>query len=506
MPLLCYLINSLCCALYRKDHRRFARLPDVKKAQEEKLFSILAKNKGTEYGRKYGFSDIKSVEDFRRSVPLTVYEDYAESIEKIADGENNILTAEDVRMLELSSGSTSASKRIPYTLGLREDFQWGLRPWLYDLYTNQPGIKSGKSYWSVTPVTGQNRVSKGGIPIGFDDDSQYFGKLEAKLFDLIFAVGKDVANSKDMDEFYRRTAVALLSCKHLSLISVWNPTYLLLILDYMRENAQALLPMIPSGRRKEIRDSLALGDFQGVWPRLRLISCWADANARPYTEKLKILFPGVVIQPKGLLATEGFISFPVIAAGGSVLSVFSHYFEFISLDDEHIYGAHEVKAGQQYEAVITTSGGLYRYRLNDVVEVTGFFGKIPTLRFVGKKELVSDLFGEKLNSIFVQNTLERLNIRAEFCMVAPAVDRYVLFVKSDEPIENPDMAFRENFHYDYCRKLGQLKEMRIFRLTGNPDREYLDECVRRGQKLGDIKPPALSLSGGWEDIFRGEFE
>jgi hypothetical protein len=68
------------------------------------------------------------------------------------------------------------------------------------------------------------------------------------------------------------------------------------------------------------------------------------------------------------------------------------------------------------------------------------------------------------------------------------------------------MAFRENFHYDYCRKLGQLKEMRIFRLSGNPDKEYLGECVRRGQKLGDIKTPVLSLIGGWEDIFRGEFE
>lgn len=482
------------------------RLSDVQAAQEDKLFRILAENKETEFARKYGFSGITSVEDFRRSVPLSVYEDYTGSIEKIAVGEENILTAGDVRMLELSSGSTSASKLIPYTRGLKEDFQRGLRPWLYDLYTNHAGIKSGKSYWSVTPAAVRNRISSGGIPIGFDDDGQYFGKLEEMMFNLIFAVRKDVAQIKDMDEFYRKTAVSLLACRHLSLISVWNPTYLLLILNYMKDHAQALLSLIPARRGKEIRESLLNGNFQGIWPRLRLISCWADANARPYAEKLQSLFPGVVIQPKGLLATEGFITFPVIAAGGPILSVFSHYFEFISLSDENIYGAHELKEAQQYEVVITTSGGLYRYRLSDIVEVTGFFGKIPTLRFVGKKDSVSDLFGEKLNAIFVQNTLERLNIRAEFCMVAPSVDRYILFVKSDAPIENPDIAFRENFHYDYCRKLGQLKEMRIFRLFGNPDKEYLDECVRRGQKLGDIKTPVLSLIGGWEDIFRGEFE
>lgn len=506
MPLLCYLINSLCCALYKKDYSRILHLSDIQAAQEDRLFRILSENKETEFGRKCGFFGITSVDDFRQHVPLSVYEDYADLVDKIADGKKSILTAGDVRVLELSSGSTSASKLIPYTRGLNEDFQRGLRPWLYDLYTSNAGIKDGKSYWSVTPATSQNRMSSGGIPIGFEGDGQYFGKLEEKLFNLIFAVRQDVAHSKNMDEFYRKTAVSLLACRPLSLISVWNPTYLLLILEYMKDNAEALLPLIPARRSKEIRERLNQGDFQGIWPSLRLISCWADGQAAPYAKKLQSLFPGVVIQPKGLIATEGFISFPVIAAGGAILSVFSHYFEFISLDNEQIYGAHELTEGQQYEVVITTSGGFYRYRLNDVIEVTGFFRKMPTLRFVGKRDLVSDLFGEKLNAIFVQNTLERLNIRAEFCMVAPSVDRYVLFVKSDEPTQNPDMAFRENFHYDYCRKLGQLKEMRIFRLSGSPDREYIDECIRRGQKLGDIKPPVLSLIGGWEDIFEGDFE
>ncbi len=506
MPLGCYLVNSFLCALYGKDYRRIKRLSDVRKVQEDKLFSILFDNRGTGYGRKYGFSGINSVEEFRRAVPLTVYEDYEKSIEKISAGEKNVLTAEDVRMLERTSGSTSASKLIPYTRGLREDFGYGLRPWIYDLYTSQPGIKNGKSYWSVTPVLSRKRYSPGGIPIGFDDDSQYFGALEAKLFDLIFAVGKDVAHSKDMEEFYKRTSAELLSCRHLSLISVWNPTYLILILDYMKDHAEALLSLIPARRSKKIRERLLQGDFCAVWPRLRLISCWADANAKRYAETLQGLFPGVSVQPKGLLSTEGFISFPLSSAEGAVLSVYSHYFEFISLEDDRIYGAHEIEQGRRYEVVMTTSGGLYRYRLSDVVEVTGFFGQIPTLRFVGKRDLVSDLFGEKLNAVFVQNSLDAMKTEAEFLMVAPAVDRYVLFVKSDRPVTNPDMAFRANFHYDYCRKLGQLKEMRIFRLTGDPIREYLDECVKRGQKLGDIKPPILSLTDGWENIFKGDYE
>ncbi|OPZ85116.1 MAG: GH3 auxin-responsive promoter [Firmicutes bacterium ADurb.Bin419] len=90
-------------------------------------------------------------------------------------------------------------------------------------------------------------------------------------------------------------------------------------------------------------------------------------------------------------------------------------------------------------------------------------------------------------------------------MVAPETDRYVLYIKSDRVPEDIDTFFRTNFHYDYCRKLGQLKKLKIFRLTGNPEKEYLDECVKRGQRLGDIKPSVLQLKGGWDKAFKGEY-
>jgi hypothetical protein len=68
-----------------------------------------------------------------------------------------------------------------------------------------------------------------------------------------------------------------------------------------------------------------------------------------------------------------------------------------------------------------------------------------------------------------------------------------------------DEALRANFHYDYCRRLGQLQALRLFRLCGRPQEEYLEECVRRGQRLGDIKPVLLHLQGGWDQVFEGEY-
>jgi len=494
--------------LYVKEYKRFINSRNINEIQRNKLLDILEKNKCCEYGKKYDFKSIKSINEYQNRVPVTCYEDYIDYIEKIKNGERNILTGEDILLLELTSGSVSASKLIPYTSSLKEEFQKGLKPWIYSLYSGYRGVKWGKSYWSITPATTQNEYTKGGIPIGFEEDSEYFGKLDKKLFDVIFAVSKDVAKEKDMEVFYYKTALSLLKCKNLSFISVWNPTFLILLLDYMEKNRKSLGEDISKKDRKrgsEVSEFLSKKQYAKLWRHLKVISCWCDANAKEYASKVKMLFPDVDIQPKGLLATEGLISFPFPGENGARISINSHFFEFSSIVNNEVYLTHQLEQGRQYSVIITTSGGLYRYRLNDIIEVTGFSGKLPLIRFVGKQDKVSDLFGEKLNESFVKNIIESLEIKPEFYMVAPETDRYVLYIKSDRVPEDIDRFLRENFHYDYCRKLGQLKRLKIFRLTGNPEKEYLDECVKRGQRLGDIKPSVLQLKGGWDKAFKGEY-
>ena len=478
---------------------------DLKHVQEEKLKHILQTNRTTVFGEKHAFAGLDTIDAYRAAVPLSTYEDYAEYLDGIRDGGKKQLTTEDVLLLELTSGSASASKMIPYTASLKKDFQQGIRPWLYDLYAHEKGLKSGKSYWSVTPVVTEKQWTSGGIPIGFEEDAQYFGKWEAWLLRFAFAADPQAAHAKTMEDFYFRTSLSLLACKNLTLVSIWNPTYFMLILDYMHEHAPMLLERLPKRRRSEIREHLMNRAFGNIWTNLRLISCWCDANAKTSADQLQQIFPQVHMQPKGLIATEGFISFPVLGEDGAVLSAFSHYFEFISLADDAVCSAWELQTGGQYEVVITTSGGLYRYRMNDVVEVAGDFHGISKLRFIGKRDRVSDLFGEKLHEIFVRDTLESLHIRNDFCMIAPSVDGYILYIQTNDTVPDVDVAFRANFHYDYCRKLGQLRELRVFKVTGHPAQAYLEACVQQGQKLGDIKPAVLSCRSGWESIFEGEF-
>ena len=511
-PLICYVVNSFLCLLYKKEFVDYMKIKDVGSLQRERLITILRNNTSCEYGEKYDFANIDSIASFQSKVPLTDYEDYKPYIEKIKQGKKNILTVEDVLLLELSSGSTSPSKLIPYTRALKEEFQKGIRPWLYNLYASYKGIKWGQSYWSVTPATINKQYTEGGLPIGFEDDKEYFGAVEKKLLDVIFAVPSEVARSDNMEAFYYKTALGLLKSRDLTLISIWNPSYLTLLLEYMENNVLQLTTEIAVKNKKrseEVRRCLTEKNLSMLWPNLKVISCWCDGHAKTHADQLQALFPQVAIQPKGLLATEGFVSFPLAEAGGAVLSVKSHFFEFEAVEDSRIYLADQLEKGKDYAVILTTSGGFYRYKLKDLIQVTGFLGEIPIVRFLGKQDKVSDLFGEKINELFIIDTMEQMGVERGFFMLAPETDRYVLYVKSKVVAKGfaqcLDDALRENFHYDYCRKLGQLKPLKVFISTGNMEEEYLAECVRRGQRLGDIKPVALHLQGGWDEVFKGEY-
>ena len=166
--------------------------------------------------------------------------------------------------------------------------------------------------------------------------------------------------------------------------------------------------------------------------------------------------------------------------------------------------------------MVTNGGGLYRYQLQDVIEVVGHWKQVPCIRLVGKADHISDWFGEKLEERFVAQVLERMfakhALSPAFAMLAPEEGggfRYTLYVEEDVDEESlaPDLdaALRENFHYDYCRRLGQLQAVQVRRVN-NGATAYLNACRARGQKLGNIKPSVLQKTAGWKEWFDQKVE
>lgn len=489
-------LNGVCRLAYKWEYRRFSAPLDVESVQKSRLLEIVRKNAGTVYGRKYGFDRIRCYEDFAERVPLTVYEDWEPYIEAAAKGEKRVLTSEDIILFELTSGSSGGKKLIPYTRSLKNEFQRGIKSWLYDIYTNVDGVCSGKSYWSITPVTAGKTYTEAGIPIGFEEDADYFGTALKSVMNRLFAVSSGVKFSKDAEDFYFRTAEQLLNCGRLTLISVWNPTFLTILCGFIRGNAQRL------GLRGEKKKAAEENRFEEVFPDLKIISCWADGSAADCIGGVRELFPNVYIQPKGLLATECFVSFPLVGETGSRLSVFSHFFEFRSLRDGKIYPAHRLEKGE-YEVIVTTGGGFYRYQTGDIAEVLEVFpDRPPLIKFLRRKGIASDLFGEKLTEEFVRSVCAKLGISDKFCLLAPCGNSYKLYTTAIN-ITNSilDNALRESYHYDYCRSLGQLRSAEVQTVRGNPEKNYVTRLASEGMRIGDIKPAFLSRLDGWDNVF-----
>ncbi|MEZ6184801.1 MAG: GH3 auxin-responsive promoter family protein [Planctomycetota bacterium] len=211
------------------------------------------------------------------------------------------------------------------------------------------------------------------------------------------------------------------------------------------------------------------------------------------------------IQGKGLIATEGAISFPIVGFEGAALAVNSHLIELDPLDGTPPVLPPDAEVGRRYAPLLSTSGGLYRYRLGDAVEVVGYYRRTPRVRFVGRLDGVSDLAGEKLSPGRVAEALAAVPGTPRFALVTPRSDRrgYRVFVEGAEPAAFAaalEQELRRGHHYDLCRKLEQLEPLAGVAVERGVAR-YEAALVARGARAGDIKPPALHLGDFWGEVF-----
>jgi len=530
--MICQIANSLWAAGCIPEYALFRRaIHRVSETQEAVLCRIVRRNADTEFGRTHGFSSIGSSGEFQRRVPIRDYDQHQPWIGQAASGLPSVLTRESVRLFEPTSGSSDGTKLIPYTSSLQCEFQRGIQAWIADLFVHSPELLGGPAYWSISPPSARGNKTSGGIAIGFDDDTSYLGAWRKSLVRSVMAVPGSVSLVSDSDEFIYATLCYLLRTRDLRLISIWSPTYLLLMLDRLAGWRDRIGFDFEHGthfnadyrRSQEVREALRAGSPQEIyarmWPKLKLISCWTDANAAGPAAKLTELFPQSRVQGKGLIATEAFISFPLTGLEGAALSLRSHFLEFLPSDSEHAQRAHELDLGGLYRVVVTTGGGLYRYMLGDQIQVTGRIKDCPLIRFVGRQDSVSDWFGEKLNDAHVsgafKHAFKALGLVPSFAMLAcdttpPA--SYVLYIDTDgngeliaRAAEAIETGLCDNFHYDHARRLGQLASLRSVRVRDGA-RLYMKHAVRNGQKMGDVKVPSLDRRSGWSSIFVVETE
>ena len=444
------------------------------------LQACLHHNAGCQYLKSWGSP--RDLAAFRESVPVCHYESLKGHIHKVIQGTPNVLFSGVPAGFECTSGSSGHTKIIAYSQQGLEDIQRSLAPWL--LHQRQTLGAEAQVYFVVSPATKRPPLPNGitpGLP-----DTAFLDHESARWLATQSAVPMEFGQIDSVDVWRTRTQQALYAAKHLALISVWSPTFLLRLTDHLPASVHTL------------------------WPHLRRISCWTHGTAAQYLPELAARFPGVEIAPKGLMATEGITTVPN-ESGQLELTPFG-FFEFLPTESPHSpLLAHEIEVHRTYTVVMTTNSGLYRYNTGDQVRVEGFSSaQRPYLRFVGREGFISDLAGEKLSEPFVAQCLAQVFQMpvAEKALLVPDHTHLGYVLISIAPLSADQLSaveaqLEQNPQYAYARALKQLAPLRHCHVPDMVQRVE-NRLLSQGSRLGDIKPLTLRRESFWLPLLTQE--
>lgn len=524
---------------------------DVKKAQQAVLMDILSYGASTEYGRAHNFASIDSPAEFARAVPVNSYEDLRPWIQRHEKGESDVLFPGKPMFYATTSGTTAAPKRIPITRKYHDECYNGLTNlWLHAMFRENPGFMNGFDISMVGKAVegytedGTTYGSFSGhmnaympefikrfrvIPFEVHDIDDYPSKYYALLrIGLEYPIRWIVAaNPSSLLELHRSAMIHLESV----IRDIHDGTLIQSISVSPAIRSKIEQRLRPNPKRARVLE--ALFEIHGTalrpkhyWPDLRVINTWKSGNAAMYLQQTAGFYgKDTVIQEFGYLATEARAGIVLSnSQETSILAAHKLFFEFVDVEDSEnatprFLLAHELEVGRRYAIYITTSSGLYRYDMNDIVRVEAFYGTFPMVRFVQKGSGVTSLTGEKLYESqylqAVEHAFSKTGMKAGFhmafadlpqsryqCFIEPLINETNAVFSEAQLAEEIDRFLQEvNPEYQAKRKSNRLQPLNVHTLRPNAFEKYKRTRLSQGQREGQFKLTHLQQDTEQQALF-----
>ena len=511
---------------------------DVAQAQKRVLREILQHNRDTGFGQRHRFAEVNSIADYQRLCPVQTYNSLQPYMEEQESTGKPAITAEDALFYAKTSGTTGAAKLLPVTPTMLAQIrrQQALAGFLQ--YRICPRAFRGV----LLGITGSAEEERTATdkPVGSISGVMY--EMLPLPMKLKFILPSVVFGIKDHLTKYLLILRLALAEKGITYIATANPSTFVLLLELAHKYRDELLTGIETGqwptdrplssevvealRRKlrsdraraaELRELFAAREqlvIRDIWPHVALVATWTGGNCRIPLQTVKAQLPEqTVIMDLGFMASECRTTLTVEANTSSGLPVFQDYFfefveralwddkqpEFLTLD--------QLEPGREYYIFVTTTGGLYRYDMNDIVTVTGHRNGVPLIEFLQKGRGVTNITGEKL--------YEKQVIQATADTAAPYALTFVFFILlADRDASRYEFYFepgrtitpdleelsrlldenlgRQNEEYRQKRASGRLKPLLARRLKPGAATNFRAYLVKRGQKEGQFKVQCLA--------------
>ena len=518
------------------QRKQFRDSRKIDKLSEKLLLNHVKKNRNTEYGKKYGFADIHTIKDYQDKVPMTTYEDYREYSDRIAEkGEQNLLTADKVVFFAKTSGTSGEMKRIPVikkaTKTCRQTFSIFMH--IMDKEIKKRGIRCGKG---LNTAEVEINYTKSGISEGFI--SAYGMKSAAFAVPLVGCLPKElIGYGEGVDMKYLKALYALKDrdLVYMAAVFMSNITDLM---TYIFENKDMLINDIENGsindsvempddlraklnkklrpdkkRADELRKVLNEHPYSGImtamWKKLSVMIGIGTGEFEGFAKKLRDYCGGnVAFYYETYSSSEALIANAQAAECEDYLMLTdSAFFEFIPVDEEaeRPLMRHELEVGKLYELVITNLSGLYRYRIKDVIKVTGFEGKNPLIRFAYRKNQVINITGVKLTAEHITNAMrafeQATNIHISDYTLYPDTShspwRLMLFIETEEELSEEQKTrfaaiFDEklsemNKEHGRMLNIGETSPSLICPVEKNTFRKYREYRLTQGASQNQVK-------------------
>lgn len=534
--------KAVAIPFYRRKQRRFeASLPRAREIQERVLLEKIRRCQESRFGREHGFANIRSIADYRRQISIQRYEYFAPYIEEVSQGRIEAMfpASEEVLMFGTSTGTTGQPKLNPITRTWLNEYRGTLEAWGVKAIVEHADMIGTK----VLQISGPGDLgrSPSGLPIGMVSALSF--RYQNPVMRSFYAVPGDICDVGDPEaKYYLILRLALM--QQVGMIATVTPANLLRLAQVGNAQREHLIRDLRGGTLRDdldvspaLRDRLArklrtrlpqrareleqivqrTGTLypRDYWP-LGLICCWLGGTVGFRARELSTFYGDVPRRDMGLVSTEGHHTIPLHdGRPEGVLAISGNYYEFVPAEEMQgknppALGCHELEPGREYFVVLTTSSGLYRYDLGDVVRCTGYVGEAPLLEFLHKGAHWSDLEGEKVSEYQVVQAVSKasheLGVKLDYFTAVPVrpdegAPYYALLVEQPAIAESAAARFLEIIDHELVRQNVMYAGKRSDKFVGSPRLVRLapgtwsefsrTQAERRGTGDSQYKHPAL---------------
>ena len=518
-----------------------------RKSQEKTLRAILEYGKDTVYGKEHKFAWILEAKDdtelyrrYQESIKPGEYEDFRPYVNRMKEGEADVLFQGRPMLYATTSGATGEPKWIPISEAYLNNIYGKMnKVWLFNFLKNRPMVYSG----AIVSIVGKQIE-------GYTPDGTIYGSVSGftqsrcpGFVKKLYASPSEVFNIEDYTA--RNYAIMRMGIeRNVTLVVTANPSTMVemqhnvdawwdeyikdiesgtmsdkvSIPDDIRKAVAPYLKPNPerAGELRELKQKYGRVLPKHFWPNLQLLTTWKCGNTQIYLDKLEGCFPeDMFYQEFAYFSSECRAGLVLDDTIETALFPHMHYYEFKKAEEfddpeARFYQLHELEEGKQYCPYVTTFSGLYRYNMNDILQVGSPFVNTPRVHMVSKVNGIVTITGEKLYEgqfiAAVNQAQESTGLKLDYFTGYANLkesrydwyfefsDRNVSQEQADEFGKIVDENIQKiNMEYEAKRRSFRLKDQKVFRLQEDSFRKFKTYILdQTKQDASRFKPNVLA--------------